>query len=349
MSHRRIPLFSVLAVLLVSLWSPVPQFVGPGVLRADDRTPTESTREDVKRRKPSMADYIRLEKDRDGEPLELQTAVTRFAAPGEDGVTVDLVGVVHIGDAAYYKQLNRTFRKYDAVLYELVAPPEKAVPQPGAGADNPLRMVQKLMESVVDLEHQLDVVDYTRPNVVHADLSPREMQEAMAERGEDAVTLTLGIAADMLRQRNIEARRATSDDDYADPQPFADIDPERILFDEYGATKLKRVFARQFASMGSRDGTGLGRTIKTILVDDRNAAAMQVLNQEIAKGRKRLAIFYGAAHMPDFEERLTADLGLVRRETTWLPAWDLTLQRKAPVEGVVESVIEELIRSALEQ
>ena len=35
---------------------------------------------------------------------------------------VDLVGVVHIGDAAYYQQLNKEFKAYEAVLYEMVKP-----------------------------------------------------------------------------------------------------------------------------------------------------------------------------------------------------------------------------------
>ena len=41
----------------------------------------------------------------------------------ETGAVVDLVGAVHIGDAAYYQQLNKEFKAYEAVLYEMVKPP----------------------------------------------------------------------------------------------------------------------------------------------------------------------------------------------------------------------------------
>jgi hypothetical protein len=70
-------------------------------------------------------------------------------------------------------------------------------------------------------------------------------------------------------------------------------------------------------------GAGLGPTLDTILVKDRNEAAMKVLEREIKKGTKRIAIFYGAAHMPDFDRRLTQDLKLTRGPVTWDEAWDL--------------------------
>jgi hypothetical protein len=59
------------------------------------------------------------------------------------------------------------------------------------------------------------------------------------------------------------------------------------------------------------------------LITDRNAAALRVLREQIAKGRRRIAIFYGAAHMADFDRRLRADHGLQPGETVWLEAWDL--------------------------
>ena len=46
---------------------------------------------------------------------------------------------------------------------------------------------------------------------------------------------------------------------------------------------------------------------------------------ELANGRKRIAIFYGAGHMADFEKRLVSDFGLKRDRVEWLPAWNLKL------------------------
>ena len=81
--------------------------------------------------------WVRLLRDKHREPLAMQTAIVRYV-PAKDVVEgkrpdsypmyVDLVGAVHIGDKSYYQDLNRRFRKYDAVLYELVAPEGTQVP-----------------------------------------------------------------------------------------------------------------------------------------------------------------------------------------------------------------------------
>ena len=59
---------------------------------------------------------------------------------------------------------------------------------------------------------------------------------------------------------------------------------------------MKRLLAEQFSDMevltsafGGKDGSSL--------ITDRNAAALSVLNLELQKGERSLAIFYGAAHM----------------------------------------------------
>jgi len=61
------------------------------------------------------------------------------------------------------------------------------------------------------------------------------------------------------------------------------------------------------------------------LIGERNARALAVLQERIARGDRRIAIFYGVGHLPDFASRLEADFGLVRRDVTWLDAWELGL------------------------
>jgi hypothetical protein len=88
--------------------------------------------------------------------------------------------------------------------------------------------------------------------------------------------------------------------------------------------------------LAEADGPGLGQTVNTILITDRNGAAMKVFQKELAKGRKKVAIFYGAAHMPDFEKRLREDFGLKPDSVTWLKAWDLQQQPKLGVEDLLK-------------
>jgi hypothetical protein len=72
--------------------------------------------------------------------------------------------------------------------------------------------------------------------------------------------------------------------------------------------------------------------LTTILVADRNQAALKVFQKELAKGRKKIGIFYGAAHMPDFEKRLREDYGLKKASEQWLTAWDMSRSKKSGLE-----------------
>jgi len=273
-------------------------------------------------KKADPGPFIRLKRDARDVPVALETAVVRYVpASGEGGLVVDLVGAVHVGDRAYYERLNKQFEQYDVLLYELVAPPGTRIPKGGRKSDNPLVILQQLTKTVLDLESQTEQVDYTKKNFVHADLSPEGMSEAMRNRGEDGLTLFLGITADMLRQQNLQERKRAKE-----PAKDEDFDPLALLLDPDGPVKLKRMMAEQLVESGS--GAGLGQTLNTNLVADRNEAALKVFGKELAKGRKKIGIFYGVAHLPDFEKRLRADFGLKRDGEQWLTAWDLTRKPK---------------------
>jgi hypothetical protein len=75
--------------------------------------------------------------------------------------------------------------------------------------------------------------------------------------------------------------------------------------------------------------TGLEEGGGTVIVSGRNQVALKVMDREIARGRRELAIFYGAAHLPDLETRLLAK-GFTRVETGWVTAWDLPPPPPAP-------------------
>ena len=83
---------------------------------------------DVK--KPGPPRFLRIQRSDKGEPIALETAVVRFVpTSGKGDITVDLIGAVHVGDADYYRALNRKMTQYDALLYELVARSVRARPR----------------------------------------------------------------------------------------------------------------------------------------------------------------------------------------------------------------------------
>jgi hypothetical protein len=256
-------------------------------------------------------EFIRIQRNENRNPVALQTAIAKYVPTGgEKGAEIDLVAVVHIGEQAYYERLNKEFEKYDAVLYELVAPEGNKPPKGGEmKSDNPLAMLQQGMKFFLGLEHQLEGLDYRKSNFIHADLSPEGMKKAMKERGDDEMTIILGVIADLLRKRNLDADK---------PEPQA---PDISLTDLLNPKKFKRIMAQQFEDAGG--DVSLGGTINRLLVEDRNKACIKVLQKQLTAGKKKIAIFYGAAHMPDFDKRLKEDFGMKRTESEWITAWNL--------------------------
>lgn len=236
--------------------------------------------------------FVRVQ-DKDGTPSALQTAIVTYA---KGDTTVDLVGAIHVGDRAYYKNLNTRFNNYDAVLYELVAAQNT---RPAKGQSNTVGMLAKIY---LDLDGQLERINYGKANFVHADLSIDEIKTEMRKRGDDGMILVLRVIADVLQKKNL-----------GEPQQKA----LPFLFAS-GPIGLKRVMARQLESQTT---TGIP-ALEEILIRDRNKACLRVLDREVKAGKKRIAIFYGAAHLPDFEERLRA-MDYTRKAETWITAWEL--------------------------
>jgi hypothetical protein len=267
------------------------------------------------------AEFLRLSRDADGELVSLDTSIVEYAEDpraaaraGRQPVTVDLVAAVHLGGGDYYETLDRLFTDYDAVLYELVAPPGER-PKPGRKPSGAIGSAQQGLTRLLGLEFQLESIDYAADNFVHADLSPREFQQAMKKRGES----WWSMFTKLMREGMERAERGESD------VPEIGVGELFGLLFGGGAdrqVKLRRMMAEQFTDMDVLTSAFGGEEGST-LITDRNAAALRVLRRQIAKGDKRIAIFYGAAHMDDFDRRLREDFALQPRETTWLEAWDL--------------------------
>jgi hypothetical protein len=140
--------------------------------KTDKESPTDEAKKDeAKKDEPK---FIRVRRNAKEKPLAMETAVVRYISADRPGVTVDLVGAIHIGDKTYYDELNKLFEGYEVVLYELVAPEGTRVPKEGRerGNAHPVAALQNGMGAMLELEHQLDRVDYTKENFVHADMSP---------------------------------------------------------------------------------------------------------------------------------------------------------------------------------
>jgi len=267
-------------------------------------------------------EFLRLSRAAGGELTSLDTSIVSYgedpaaaARAGRKPVTVDLVAAVHLGGGDYYETLDRLFTEYDAVLYELVAPDNDRVPKPGRKPAGAIGSAQQGLTRLLGLEFQLERIDYTAANFVHADLSPREFQRAMKKRGESWWSMFTKLMRESMERAE---RGETAAPEVGVGELFGLLfggGPERQV-------RLRRLMAEQFTDMDVLTKAFGGEEGST-LITDRNAAALEVLERRIAAGDRRIAIFYGAAHMDDFDRRLREDFDLQPGETVWLEAWDL--------------------------
>jgi Domain of Unknown Function (DUF1080) len=257
--------------------------------------------------------FLRIKKDADDSPVALQTTVSRYKISSGPyaGATVDLIGAVHVAEHKYYFELNRRFKTYDALLYELVADPDVRIAdmKKDRGVYNPLSAMQVGMKDALNLTFQLDEVNYKARNFVHADMTPEEFSADMARRKDGF----LGMFARVLGSSI--AAQGTPEMAGADAKILAALmSPNRSI-------ALRQVMAEQFESMdvqlsGLADSRG-----QSTLVTERNRKAMEVLSAQLKKGKRKLGIFYGAAHLKDMDQRLVKDFDATRGEVTWLDAW----------------------------
>jgi len=260
-------------------------------------------------------EWIRLKRNAADEPIALQVAIVRYRgkAAGRP-VEVDLVGAIHVGDAEYYTDLNKRFRQYDALLYELVAPEGTVVrPEDNRSSGSVVGGVQNGMKTMLELEHQLEKIDYQQPNFVHADMTPEQFFKSMKDRNEGLLQMYFRMMGQGIAAQSKQT---------ADGESF-DLDLVRALFASDRARRLKIAMAGQMMGMESMLG-GFGGEKGSTLITERNKAALKVLTRELAAGKSRLGVFYGAGHLSDMNDRLKNEFKLLPDEITWVTAWDLT-------------------------
>lgn len=260
----------------------------------------------------------------------VETAVTSYQTAA--GVQVDLVAAIHVADKTYYQTLNQRFSAYDAVLYEMIKIKKprpstaKTRPIPPTNRTNPAAknprlagqilaaQMQKAMQSILQLQSQVEEIDYSPANFIHADMDAVTFARLQNQKKENFLTLMLQSA---LQERRMQLSGQ------AHTPSLAEI--FRVFSSGDSAHSLKWLFARQLDQVElmlsgidqGLDGKG------SVIISQRNQVALDVLDQQLRQPQKRnIAIFYGAGHMPDLEKHLRKR-GFRKTKHQWIPAWNL--------------------------
>ena len=295
----------LLSVALVALFA----CLAPAMTMGQEKKQSDET----EAKEGEYSEHMRIQRDHRGRAWSMDTAITRFELTNENGKTVfvDLIGAVHVGEKEYYDALNERFEMYDSMLYELIAPEGTVIPKGGGERDitNPIAALQVGMMSGLDLSFQLEQIDYTPKNFVHADMTPEEFAESWTENNESVSRILLKSMGHGIAMQSKGKG----------PSNFSFL---AAGLSKNPTLKFRRVAAEQMMSMDAGMSIFDGDEGSTI-IENRNAKAMKILKREIDAGKTKLGIFYGAGHLNDMQERLENEFQMKRSGKTWLLAWKL--------------------------
>lgn len=271
-------------------------------------------------------DYIRVKETET--VAKLQTAVIGYE---KDGKQVDLIGAIHLADRRYYEFLNKHFKGYEVILFEMVGGEKlggekkpEAIEQlkvevdpdvadevnvaddtekeKNAHALGGLREVYQSMEKALGLVGQSAVIDYLAENFVHADLTLKEFGALQKDRGESLVGFLINIGMKAERPKN---------------KPNSLLLMRGILA---GRSDLVKLEMMQTMAEGDKQIDSLAG--ESVIISDRNIRCMEVMDQQLAAGQEKIGIFYGAAHFTDLRKRME-ERGFKKVSTKWLTAWEV--------------------------
>src|SRR4051794_16698392 len=219
-------------------------FVAPAFLRAEEPIATTPAK-----RQAAMGEGFLRFVDNGAAGGKLETADVTYR--NADGVSVRLVSAVHIGEKGYYQALAQSFTGDDAVLYELVKAKDAAVPVPGVprqGGGNPIGEFQRMLKDVLNLDFQLDSIDYSAKNFVHADLDADTFRKLQEDRGE---TFEMLFLKQLMKAMNQPAPDAN---DPNNPQATPEVDGEKMLREMIRLVTLPDAERRGELMLGQQKG-----------------------------------------------------------------------------------------------
>lgn len=310
------------AILLLTLIFPTHESFALHQKKDEKAKSTDKAKE---KEKPKFQ-FMRLRKD-GRKIMAMETNVIRYTdSIKHPGTTVDLIGAIHLGDPAYYDKLNKLFEQYDVLLYEAVKDENvniaRGAPRAGGMAKkgemstdtmvglSVVGTLQTGMTDVLGLEHQMAGVDYSKKNFVHADMTTKEFNKTLADRGES-------FAGMMAREMGKALQKGQAGNPLAQN---IDMALSMMLGDRQ--IRLRRIMATQLTDAGADDAFADENGESTIITE-RNKKAFQVLDRELEKGHKKIGVFYGAAHLPDMHKRLKEEFYYTKGDVKWLEAWKL--------------------------
>jgi len=238
---------------------------------------------------------------RDGPAGSLDVAAGAFERA--DGRRIYLVGAVHVAHTDAFAAQQSLLDSMDLVLWEGVGGKDKPDPEVMARFDV-LFKTQVLLKNILDLEFQLDEIDYARTFWRNSDMQLAEVQAELDRRG-------LSI---LPNEELFQAVFGTL---------FRFVDPARVPRNAALGRTYRGAVAPLMADTERLFERAGAEGLKEVLILERNRKVMRDLAAVLGEAQppRRIGIYYGAAHLPDMARALQQELGFRWVGVHWVPAW----------------------------
>ncbi len=314
--------------------------------------------------------YIRLGTN-DASVVQLEIVARKFVSAQEGRPVIWLSAVSHIGETNYYRALQKHLDAQELVLFEGIggeemkraeratknaSPSTNGVTPNSANATkkSELSSLQTAMAQALGLVFQLDIVDYDRAHFRNSDISVAALQKLIGSTNSVARTNpnappAKGESANDELQKLLKMMDSSSAQGALFQSLFQFIGANPRL---RGVVKLALIEILAQLRGDITQARGLPPEMQRlfrILIEKRNEAVLVDLKAELARHSpaKTISLFYGAAHMNDFERQLRA-LGYRPDAELWLPAFTLDLEQ-AGVTAFELGLVRTMVRMQMQK
>ncbi|KAJ0089990.1 hypothetical protein Patl1_13245 [Pistacia atlantica] len=270
----------------------------------------------------SIADFMRFKRGSRKGSAQLQTAVVSYKKKFPWSLLppflqVDLVSTIHIADKEYFETLQKELEDYDGILYEMVASRESLENRRNPADTKKLRNLDYETFKLLQLEKGESFFTFARDMTLKStkamvqpsipeDLGPWRSKLLWASRVLPMPLVGLLIIGSVCT------------DVGSQPSEYPELEALSRL--DFGAA-MKVFLAKRLTSEFTQVTADVEES--SVIIGERNRAAIEALRRAIDEGHSKIAILYGGGHMPDLSRRLREEFDLFPSQVQWITAWSI--------------------------
>ncbi len=268
--------------------------------------------------KPSRPEFLRITEN------ALQTAIYTLNNP-DSSVRIKLIGVIHVGDVQYYRNILSLTKDLDYLYYEGIRlnspPPAKLAyltsfqteTKEERGNRKGVKEIATFQNEFAKTFDFVEQSDYLKPqkNWINADVTINQFLEILKKSNLNLELLTKNLSVD--------AKTAFEEDSNESSSNIQEGDKNTVII-RY-KRKMAKYLVKSAEELCFDDGMKIPREA---IIIERNKIALRFLMDKIhSPNPQELGLLYGAAHLPHFLEVLQKEHNFQLHSVEWLDAWSL--------------------------